>query len=439
MSRAHFLHLPIQGDGTSDVEALSSYLLRQAALHTVGPGTLVRIMLDRLPDLRAQVDARAFRVPITAFIRPNATTEHLVEALSLSTGVPAHEFECMTFLATSQALHRPQGAFAGNLRWCPVCFKEWSESGRQSYFKLIWQLGMVDCCDIHEVKLRDSCPSCGAKQGSECVRDRLDQCHRCQAPLYKSPVRTDLLPSRFKELSALIEHIATHPGKRFPRAGVAGVVSKILDEAWHAESEDELFQVIPRDECVRFANPEEPVTIQAALRIAFWLRVPLVALLEGNVTGTTRPLLSVAGESLPDPIAPRKRGNRVKATEVAPLVSGAVRDAEAGSPVSLKALAQSAGVSVGYLRYRFPAWVNRIASHTREARQRAQTEVTHRIRAAVDDLEPELVGLNGGVLSRKAALKRTVTTTGLPKFRIRAEINSRVTFAAFAPAPPKKH
>jgi len=434
MSPAAFMSLPIQGQGTAEVEALSSYLLRLAVLHAVAPGTLVRIMLDRLPARTLAVDRKAFLVPIAAFIRPNATTEGTVLALAASTGMPASQLECMTFLATKDALDRAQRAFSQHLRWCPACLREQQASGSPVYFKLAWQLQMVESCDIHGLRLRDTCAACAARQAGQWSRDRLDSCCRCAASLSQAPRLSDLSAHRYRQLPELIEHIATHPGIRFPKSGVARVLSSILDEAWRCHDEEHLYRLIPRDECLRFANPAEPITIQIALRIAFRHRVPVVALLQGDITGTNRPLLPCADEQLPRVIAPLPRGARARIEHVTPIISGAVKDAESGSPMSLKMLARTAGVSVGYLRYRFPAWVSRIAVCNGTTHRHAQAEIDRMIRAQVDEIEAELVGQRGGILSRKAALRRVISRSGLPKHRVRAEINARIA----APTSPDR-
>lgn len=434
MSRADFLSLPIQGEGTAEIESLSSYLLRLAVLHAVAPGTLVRIMLDRLPAEPLAVERKAFLVPISAFIRPNATTESMVRALSVSTGMPAPQLECMTFLATKEALDRAQRAFSQHLRWCPACLREQQTSGSPVYFKLAWQLQMIETCDIHGVRLRDSCPACAAKQAGQWSRDRLDLCCRCAASLSQAPVLGELSAHRYRQLHELIAYIATHPGIRFSKSGVARVLSTLLDEAWRHHEEGSLYRLIPRDECLRFASPEEPITIQVALRIAFRLRVPVVALLHGDISGTNRPLLPSADEPLPKVIAPIPRGAHARIEQVSPIVSGAVTGAESGSPMSLKMLARTAGVSVGYLRYRFPAWVRQIAACNSAAHRLSQAQVAGRIRAQVDEIEAELLGQNGGILSRKQALRRVIKRSGLPKHRVRAEINARVA----APTLPAK-
>lgn len=436
MSTSWLFPLPVEGEGTAQVEAMSSYVLRLASAHTVASGTLIGLILDRFPCVGSAPGRTAFKVPCESLIRPNATTLALTHAVAAATGRVPETLECLTFLATIDALSRPQGAFSPELRWCPCCFGELLAQDRPIYFQLRWQVRFVQNCDIHGVRLRSSCQSCGACQGGASFRESLGVCVKCEHPLHSELRQEELAPHQFDEITDLVKHIAARPGFRFPKAGVARVVAELLESAWRDEREMELFRTLSRDECIRFARPEEPVTLQSALRIAFRLHLPLVSLLNGDISGTSRWLLPPQKEGLPDNLAHGCYKTRAIPQDMGSRISLVLERSRTEGPLSLRALSREVGISVGGICYRFPTVARKVvelakASHAKIQR-RIDTEIKKRVGERFLRMSKEL----GSFPSRKLLLQTLFRESGLPKHRLRREINRCVEKAMLTTTRP---
>ena len=187
-------------------------------------------------------------------------------------------------------------------------------------------------------------------------------------------------------------------------------------------------------ECVRFANDTEPVTLQSALRIAFRLHIPIVSLLQGRIDGTNRSLLPTGSESLPTNLAPARYDTRPLGDEIHLKLAAVLSRGCSGPPPSLRALSREVGVSVGGLRYRFPAEATRVVVVAKEHRVEDQRRIDRQVRSRVAALTREISGQRGTPPSRKALLRMLRADSGLPKHRLRREISERVS-EAMNPSP----
>ena len=414
--------IPLEGDGTRDVEALSSYLLRISSKHSVSAGNLLRLALERSEHSAGSEQDSIRGMNLESLIRPNRTTERIARSLAEATGRSESGLEPASFISLVDALDRAQATYSPRLRWCTECFRESAAAASPTYFRLAWQLTCVECCELHGLVLRDRCATCGGFQGGFGMRSELHFCARCGANLYSAPTMSDVRKNQFAPVGDLIEHIATHPGTRFPRSGVSRVIAQLLHEAWEIEAEAELFRLLPRDECVRFANPSEPITLLSAMRIAYWLHLPVSQLLLGRLDGTSRSLLISANQRLPRQISHGTR-KRICAPEDFDGQINARIDGMSGQMVpSLRQLAREFGVSVGGLRYRYPELLGRAANAFRTYRIEQREAVDQQIRDCVANsvLGPTANGETR--LSRKALLREIRAKSGLPKNRVRRAI-----------------
>lgn len=426
--------IPLEGDGTRDVEALSSYLLRISSQHSVSAGNLLRLALERSEPSSGSEQDPIRGLNLESLIRPNRTSERVARSLAEATGRSESGLESATFISLIDALDRAQGTYSPHLRWCTECFRESAAAASPTYFRLVWQLTCVECCDVHGLVLRDRCPSCGSFQGGFGVRSELHFCARCGANLYSAPTMSDVRKNQFAPVGDLVEHIATHPGTRFPRSAISRVIEQLLHEAWEIEAEAELFRLLPRDECVRFANPSEPITLLSAMRIAYWLHLPISQLLLGQLDGTSRSLLLSAKERLPRQISHGSR-KRIRAPDDFADRLEARIDGSNGEVVpSLRELARDFGVSVGGLRYRYPELLERAASAVRNYRAEMRKAMDQEIRNCVSESVLRSAANGGACLSRKALLRQIRAKSDLPKNRVRHAIAEELSkrLAGFA-------
>jgi hypothetical protein len=401
-----------QGRGTSDVEALGSYILRLAHLLAATPGLLLTLAIHRIDPSKSALEL--LRSPICALLRPRESTRLVVSAISEAMGQPDGLFESMTFLATSDALQHPKGSFSPRLRWCPACFEEFEARELPIYYKLIWQLSETKTCEIHNLRLRDRCGGCGASQDSFDSRNSFLHCIRCSHDL-RQIYSTDRLVSKGNhDAIDLVDSIARSPGIRFPDGGVAEFVREVFDFAWANEEEAKLYRLIPRDECLRIASGDVPITLRVAARIAHRLRVPLVDLLAGQVVGTNHPI-DFGRDSSPTPLARESR----KAIPSEAAVHGRLhklllRYKMKNAFPSPRQISCDLGISVDAFRDRFPVESMQVARdylHFRGlTRQRARTQ-TVKLRSRLESAESTA---NRNAVRERAAPRNFQPTTESP-------------------------
>ncbi len=414
--------IPLEGDGTREIEALSSYLLRLSSKHSVSAGNLLRLALERSGPTADSGQDSIRGLNLESLIRPNRTTERIARSLAAATGRSESGLESASFIALVDALDRAQSTYSPHLRWCTECFRESAAAASPTFFRLVWQLTCVECCEVHGLVLRDRCPSCGGFQGGFGVRTELHFCARCGANLYSAPTMSDVRKNHFAPVGDLVEHIATHPGTRFPRSGVSRVIGQLLHEAWEIEAEAELFRLLPRDECVRFANPSEPITLLSAMRIAYWLHLPISQLLLGELDGTSRSLLLSAKERLPRQISHGSRKRIIAPDDLADKLKARINGSNGQVTPSLRELAREFGVSVGGLRHRHPELLDQAVCASRTYRAKQRDALDHQIRDCVASSVLKSAADGGAALSRKALLREIRATLDLPKNRVRRAI-----------------
>ena len=91
-----------------------------------------------------------------------------------------YELRFLTLLSWANVLstHKLLRSF---FAWCPLCFKEWRETGQEIYQPLLWTIQMVEVCPIHLVPLRCECPyqDCQKNQFILAKKLRPGYCSHC--------------------------------------------------------------------------------------------------------------------------------------------------------------------------------------------------------------------------------------------------------------------
>lgn len=420
------LPLDVLGQGTGDVECLSSYLIRLSTIHAAPATSLIRFALEQRYGDEAGRMTGIFTSSSSRFVRPNQTTEYLVGALAHALGVPEGHLDQTTFLALHGVLARSERTFAKSLRWCPDCMGAGASESTPPYFRLVWQLQPVVHCMRHSTLLRDACASCGGQQDGVRPRRDLSACVRCSAPL--SLGSRSASPSREgPELQSVIQYCAEHPGLRFPATGVHRFLEALLDSAWATGEEEQLYRKIGRDQLLSLLSRNHPITLKTALSISHALDYPLLGVLKGEIAPHTFPLPGILASPssagtpperrrIDDPLAMRRRIARAMCT-----VSYAT---------PLRTLATSLDVSVGALRYRFPdlveEWVARFKASCRQHRRSILSRCREVVSRAIADLRSVCpVGLSG-----RAVFRRLRAETGLPEDVLKQEIRRQLDHTA---------
>lgn len=68
-----------------------------------------------------------------------------------------------------------------NKEWCPYCYQEWEEKGKELYDPLIWSISYITHCPIHNIVLLSQCtnPRCGSSENLLTGNSRTGSCSRC--------------------------------------------------------------------------------------------------------------------------------------------------------------------------------------------------------------------------------------------------------------------
>jgi len=421
--------LSVIGAGTQNVEAMSSYLLRLAIAHTATPFTFLSLVVEGhcWPDTSHLHGIR--NTPMSSFIRPNDSTRLVVESVASGLSVPPSYLEQTTFLALGNALNRSPMAYSRDFRWCPACLSEQINRG-EPYFQLAWQVLAVETCDVHRVRLQRTCSRCGRGQERSRLRRSLAECVFCGARLDRL-TRKDISRDVYaKDIRSVVEHIATHPGARFPQHGIGNALRGLVDEAWDHGDHEAFYRALPRYECARIFDQTEPLTLTSALRVAFRLNIPLIDLLLGRLQGTNRTIFWGVKEELPTAIRPWRR---TRIDDVEALSIKIKRFVHATTkPLSLREVALKLGVSVGALRYHLPTQSEEIVRNYLSGCQRS---LTYKSRLCRSNVRKAIVLWNrfeNRPLSKKALLRAIRANTGLPKNMLRKEIERQTALAIAA-------
>lgn len=197
------LPVPPEGAGTSDIEALDSYLDRLAAAHGIALSSFCRLLDDwwerDKPVDEASLGRYVSHIPKCGYGRD---IEQLVKVLEAGTGFPG--LASMTLLAFKQVSGRHVGEILRHVHhWCPACMQQWEQGGTPAYEKLLWRLKPISRCPIHRIRLENRCPHCGGGQTrrgdhpwfrcSQCFKPLCNDSSRWTIALTAAPGEKDLI------------------------------------------------------------------------------------------------------------------------------------------------------------------------------------------------------------------------------------------------------
>lgn len=413
--------LSLEGKGTANVESLPSYVLRLAHLHAVPAGRL----LDSLPCERKVNSAnKLLSGSLGSLVRPNSTTQLIVDALGRASSEARSSLRAATFLPLEAAMARSASSFAPHLRWCPLCLTEQVAKSDAPYLKLAWQFLGLKACIHHRMLLQDRCTACGSAQHGWWRKVPLNICDRCDARLDEMPSRYS--PNRPMEecapdLLRLVSEIASTPEPEFPAGGSCRVVRTLIDSLKESGACPDRLAHLDLLEISRYAG-DRRMSLPIARRVAFQLSITLPELFSGDITGINHVFGFCLLNQLPANLAPLPREHLVGEHEMYRALLDVVEHSR--STLSLRQVAQRLGVSVGVLRYRFPNEAKQISRGWRQHNARAARMRAGRVRNAVCRCMGEWSALQGGRLTRKGVLRVLRATTDLPKEPLRKEIDS---------------
>ncbi|CAM5417339.1 hypothetical protein RLIN73S_05976 [Rhodanobacter lindaniclasticus] len=406
--------------GTQDVEAFPSYLIRLASSHGITTGHLLRLLLAGDAGTCPALAAGAQSQPFAGLVRPNATTLGVLECTSMRVIESLDTLTHGTFAHLMPALKRSANTYTRTVRWCPGCLGEQEVEHGAAYLKLVWFLNEVETCAVHRIRLRDRCPVCQRIARPMNRWGTFAACQHCAAPLNRVAADDVLQVNSEAAAPDLIKFVGdlVHRSVPFPEGATNRYVDHIFDEAWASNRERELWERLPRDDCIRYASANEPVTLPAARRIAYLLEMPLYELLEGDLP-SVQSFGFATEQLLPESMRPGKRGSKVDTKAIEERLLAAL---EASTPISLRQAARDIGTTVGAMRYHFPGLVSRLslawAAYLTSELNRKKIQAREATFNGIQTWRQR----HTKPLSRKGLLADLMRETGIPKNVLREAI-----------------
>lgn len=290
------------GLGTPEVESLTSYFCRLANSHSCSTNDLAQFVIDKIAPGRWNTYQSAegkgrfvwFERSVSGLADGALTW---ASALSELTGVAG--LDRLTLLPLRSVLS-PKGLMAQNARWCPHCLEDDRASGRQPYFRLSWDIGLVKRCAKHQVPLVHQCPHCDKSNvrhtASFVVPGWCTSCdHFLGAPEQIGPRR-----KTSDDLEAVQSKQANQIGELLALSGAVGFIAQL--EAVH-QTIDALCEELDGGVSAHFAKrlgvrkttvhhwktSRNPLTLDAVMRIAIQSHVSLANLLQGRLENWVPP------------------------------------------------------------------------------------------------------------------------------------------------------
>lgn len=196
-----FLPISPYGAETGEIEALSSYLCRQAEAVCELPHRFAQELLrQHLPQEEQPSYGRA---PADTLRNCNGTgvlASRWIQAIKIASQGQIDA----SFMTLTPIQHLNAGNGRGlqklNLCWCDECWQEDMRSNRTPYLRLYWLLQSTTVCVKHNRRLSEHCPNCGQPQLQFPKYPRQWICDRCCSDLHSSPTADDDAPIKPDEI-----------------------------------------------------------------------------------------------------------------------------------------------------------------------------------------------------------------------------------------------
>lgn len=141
------------GQGTGQVESLTSYFCRLAHSHGIKARDLAAWILQRFGEPIPE-DYKWYR---RAFAGASQETEQWGTWIAELTGVGALD---QLTLSPWRHLVSSSSLTSKTDRWCPRCLTDDVAAKRPTYLRLSWDIASVTACSHHKVNLVSTCPHC---------------------------------------------------------------------------------------------------------------------------------------------------------------------------------------------------------------------------------------------------------------------------------------
>lgn len=424
--------LPIKliGFGTKEVESFASFIYRTAMEHGVSVGVYIRRILELgIYDGILSLDTKIPKhVKCHSLMKKSTVSKDLTEVLSVylrQNLVPS------TLWYLSKFTNVNTKGVENGFKWCPECISEQMQSGEKVYFKVKWHISDIHICDYHKTKLISECEYCGASQTSYYSKYMWGCCRVCGISLGKriSPVEPEDLVTSWDNECRCFEQMIIEmedAGEYLECEGESLLIGKTLAEQikYRIDNnyiQDEKIKKVYQDFLQNNDGWGTYTDFNGLRRIACSFGVDLFEILYKRCPSLGLPLPLELSElchcvHLKESTKKRVKHNHEEiGRQLVQIINNSMLQP------SLKQVARTLKVSVGYLEYRFPHLVKQITSQymaqkRTEAEERKRKAISYAMNFFYDEKYSDYNK------SRKQAYKIIREETGLPKFMLREAI-----------------
>ncbi len=405
--------IPLQGSDSSEVESLPSYIARIAYQHGISIGDIIRFAY-------AHNDSD-YRRSTTVYVEPeeilqaNRTTAYLSSSLEKCTG---QSLEQATLMWLTNVFGRSSNDIVKGFRWCPECLSEMESLGIEPYFKLKWHLTCVRYCPLHLVDFISICESCGCDQTGYSRKFSVSVCQQCGQSLAKRMSKIECKDvhqswsDNASDIQKLFSDMAETDFKTLPSGGVLKSFRALVKWCRDNKELDRLYHVLGKEEVRLLAGSQWAMSLTTVRRISYKLGVPLYTFMNGELLEESKCLeLNRSSKLSLDFLEPKRKDVHNHELILKKLKSSID---EFNSPPTIKAVARSAGISIGYIRYRYPVLLREIVQNHQDF---VEKEHLHKIYVAQKMALSYFLDLKYSTSpkSKRQAYKEVKKVTNLPK------------------------
>ena len=418
--------IPLMGHGTAEVESLPSFLHRCAVAHGNDVGPFMKTVDRLLPNSHLCI-ADTFKAKHTKphdLVRPGKLADSIVIALSQATG---QKLDSSVLWVLGNTLSRSVNEVVKGFRWCPECLAESQSLGLESYFKLIWHMSAVKACHIHRTPLVQECQFCGCDQTSYRKKNDIGFCQNCDQSLANRKIKItgSALSGSWEDVGNDVVQLFRELSEVDPRGlsedGPYKSINDLMDYYWKVEREDIFYAALNRDELISLAYRHKKISLLTARRVAFKLGIPLYAFLAGEASQISGILDYGVLCTLPDGYLDVEHKVPKNHAAVVQKIKSILKAQK--TPLSARCVCEKAGVSTGYLAYRYPVLYKGIVDRRKKYEEEQHLKKIYKAQAfALDYFFSERY--SGAPKSRKQAYIQLREETGLPKWVLKKAIQN---------------
>lgn len=226
------------GIGTTNIESLTSYLIRLSSEHCVFPGVLINDVISQHLGKgyllsSKQIGGNRFydlAKTINGYMENSIALVEVLESLTCR-----NDFKLLT-LSNLKHVVPVRGLLKESIAWCPTCLNEMNEYDFL-YYPLLWFLKDVDTCPIHAVMLCNKCPGCNENIDILHRKSIIGYCPNCFVFLGEAEICEDFqnrelrlwIANNIAKLLAFTTEISQEP-ERKRHAEVLEMINKTVFE-----------------------------------------------------------------------------------------------------------------------------------------------------------------------------------------------------------------